>query len=41
VIVAHRPETIASANRVIMLHEGKVAQDLRTDVARMQSGARR
>jgi hypothetical protein len=26
---------------VIMLHEGKVAQDLRTDVARMQSGARR
>nr|WP_280156656.1 peptidase domain-containing ABC transporter [Piscinibacter sp. XHJ-5] len=30
VIVAHRPETIASANRVIVLHEGKVAQDLRT-----------
>jgi len=30
VIVAHRPETIASASRVIVLHEGKVAQDLRS-----------
>jgi ATP-binding cassette subfamily B protein RaxB len=30
VIVAHRPETIASANRVIVLSEGRVAQDLRT-----------
>ena len=30
VIVAHRPETIASANRVIVLNEGRVAQDLRT-----------
>ena len=29
VIVAHRPETIASATRVIVLHEGRVAQDLR------------
>jgi ATP-binding cassette subfamily B protein RaxB len=29
VIVAHRPETIASANRVIALYEGRVAQDLR------------
>jgi ATP-binding cassette subfamily B protein RaxB len=29
VIVAHRPETIASAGRVIALHEGRVAQDLR------------
>jgi ATP-binding cassette, subfamily B, bacterial CvaB/MchF/RaxB len=29
VIVAHRPETIASATRVIALHEGRVAQDLR------------
>jgi len=27
--VAHRPETIASAGRVIALHEGCVAQDLR------------
>ena len=30
VIVAHRAETIASAARVIALHEGRVAQDLRS-----------
>ena len=30
VIVAHRPETIASASRVIVLGEGRVAQDLRS-----------
>jgi ATP-binding cassette, subfamily B, bacterial CvaB/MchF/RaxB len=30
VIVAHRPETIASATRVIALHDGRVTQDLRT-----------
>ena len=30
VIVAHRSETIASANRVIVLSEGRVMQDLRT-----------
>jgi ATP-binding cassette subfamily B protein RaxB len=30
VIVAHRPETIASAARVIALQEGRVAQDLRS-----------
>ena len=30
VIVAHRPETIASAGRVIALHGGRVAQDLRS-----------
>lgn len=30
VIVAHRPETIAAAGRVIALHEGRVAQDLRS-----------
>jgi ATP-binding cassette subfamily B protein RaxB len=30
VIVAHRPETIASAGRVIVLKDGHVAQDLRT-----------
>lgn len=28
IIVAHRPETIRSADRVIALHEGKVAKDL-------------
>lgn len=30
VIVAHRTETIATASRVIVLHEGRVAQDLRS-----------
>lgn len=30
VIVAHRPETIASVGRVIVLKDGKVAQDLRS-----------
>ncbi len=29
IIIAHRPETIASAERVIALQNGKVAQDLR------------
>jgi ATP-binding cassette subfamily B protein RaxB len=33
VIVAHRPETIASASRVIVLREGRVAQDLRSVVS--------
>ena len=28
VIIAHRPETIASADRVIVLHGGRVAQDV-------------
>lgn len=30
VIVAHRPETIASASRVVVLHQGRVTQDLRS-----------
>jgi ATP-binding cassette subfamily B protein RaxB len=30
IIVAHRPETIAAAGRVIVLAEGRVAQDLRS-----------
>ena len=30
VIVAHRPETIAAASRVVVLEQGRVAQDLRT-----------
>jgi ATP-binding cassette, subfamily B, bacterial CvaB/MchF/RaxB len=29
-IVAHRPETIASASRVIVLGEGRVTQDFRS-----------
>jgi len=36
VIVAHRPETIASANRVIVLNDGRIAQDLRTVAASPQ-----
>ncbi|HUG25550.1 peptidase domain-containing ABC transporter [Piscinibacter sp.] len=36
VIVAHRPETIASASRVIVLSEGRVSQDLRTVAASPQ-----
>lgn len=30
VIVAHRPETISSASRVVVLNEGRVTQDLRS-----------
>ena len=30
IIVAHRPETIASASRVIVLHDGVITQDLRS-----------
>jgi len=29
IIVAHRPETIASASRVVVLQDGRIAQDLR------------
>ena len=29
ILIAHRPETIASAERVIVLQGGKVTQDLR------------
>ncbi|MCW5591121.1 MAG: peptidase domain-containing ABC transporter [Burkholderiales bacterium] len=32
ILIAHRPETIASAGRVIVLQQGKVAQDLRRAV---------
>jgi len=37
IIVAHRPETIASAKRVIVLGEGRVQQDLRTVSAGSQA----
>jgi ATP-binding cassette subfamily B protein RaxB len=40
VIVAHRPETIASASRVIVMHEGKVTQDLRSMPGGNNSNAR-
>jgi len=39
VIVAHRPETIASAQRVIVLQGGRVAQDLRSVAAASQADA--
>jgi ATP-binding cassette subfamily B protein RaxB len=39
VIVAHRPETIASAGRVVALHEGRVAQDLRSVPASSAPGS--
>ena len=29
VIVAHRPETIASADRVLVMEQGRIAQELR------------
>lgn len=38
VLIAHRPETIASADRVIVLQNGRVTQDLRR--ARATGGAR-
>ncbi|HSV69500.1 MAG TPA: peptidase domain-containing ABC transporter [Methylibium sp.] len=37
VIVAHRPETIASAGRVVVLQGGRVAQDLRSVTAAAQA----
>ncbi len=37
IIVAHRPETIASAQRVIVLSEGHVAQDFRSVPAASQA----
>jgi ATP-binding cassette subfamily B protein RaxB len=29
VIIAHRPETIASADRVLVMHAGAIARELR------------
>lgn len=39
VIVAHRPQTIASAQRVIVLEGGKIKQDLRVATAASAEGA--
>lgn len=33
IIVAHRPETIASADRVLVVHGGRIAQELRPQAA--------
>jgi ATP-binding cassette subfamily B protein RaxB len=38
IIIAHRPETIASADRVIVLQGGRVAQDLRRVAASGERG---
>jgi ATP-binding cassette subfamily B protein RaxB len=40
IIVAHRPETIASASRVIVMNDGKVSQDLRSVTGGGSSHAR-
>jgi ATP-binding cassette subfamily B protein RaxB len=29
VVIAHRPETIASASRVVVMHEGRIIQDIK------------
>lgn len=31
VIVAHRPETIASVDRVLVMHGGKIVQEIRPE----------
>jgi ATP-binding cassette subfamily B protein RaxB len=31
IIVAHRPDTIAMAERVVVLHGGKIVQDIRKE----------
>lgn len=36
VIIAHRPETIASADRVLVMHAGAIAQELRQTTAQQQ-----
>lgn len=41
IIVAHRPETIASAGRVIVLQGGEVSQDLRSMVGTAHGSANR
>ena len=38
VIVAHRPETIASAGRVLVMEQGRIAQDLRPQQAPAAEG---
>jgi ATP-binding cassette subfamily B protein RaxB len=38
IIIAHRPETIASAERVIVLQSGRVAQDLRRVAGDREAG---
>ncbi len=37
VIVAHRPETIASADRVLVMEQGRIIQELRPQQAPAES----
>lgn len=37
IIVAHRPETIAMAERVVVLHGGKIVQDIRKEQSQVES----
>ena len=39
VIVAHRPETIASADRVLVMEQGRIIQELRPQQAPAESVA--
>ena len=39
VIIAHRPETIASADRVLVMHGGKIVQELRPQTVASSSAA--
>jgi ATP-binding cassette, subfamily B, bacterial CvaB/MchF/RaxB len=39
VIIAHRPETIASADRVLVMHGGKIVQELRPQIQSPQAPA--
>ena len=34
IIIAHRPETIASADRVLVMHGGRIVQEIRAPLAR-------
>ena len=38
VIVAHRPETIASADRVLVMEQGRIVQEMRHHVRSQQPG---
>ena len=39
VIIAHRPETIASADRVLVMHGGKIVQELRPQTPTREAAA--
>ncbi|MCD0280713.1 peptidase domain-containing ABC transporter [Xanthomonas melonis] len=39
IIIAHRPETIASADRVLVMHGGRIVQELRPQAQQMANAA--